>query len=77
MGVAAGYGHSLVIRGVFGNADGNWVVDWADYALLTAHLRGPFGYERQPGWQVFNLDFDNDVDLRDAASFQNRFGQGL
>jgi hypothetical protein len=74
--VAAGSGNSLALEGVLADADGNGVVDAADYALLTTHLKGPFGYEQQPGWQVFNLDFDNDVDLRDVASFQNRFGQG-
>ena len=45
--------------------------------MMLTHLRGPFGYDRVPGWQVFNLDFDNDVDLRDAALFQQRFSGGM
>ncbi|MGD2110350.1 MAG: hypothetical protein PVI86_13295 [Phycisphaerae bacterium] len=43
---------------------------------MLTHLRGPCGYDRVPGWQVFNLDFDNDVDLRDVAAFQRYFRSG-
>lgn len=49
------------------NEDG--VVDLADYAVLYECLRGPGVAIENETCRVFDFDFDDDVDLEDAAAF--------
>lgn len=49
-------------------------VDWIDYAALAGCLKGP-GILVGSGCLVFDGDFDNDVDLLDAQSFERVFQQ--
>jgi len=55
------------------DADGDGVVTLADYEWFTdcATPPGPIGMD--PTCQVFDLDFDLDVDLRDFMGFQEIF----
>ena len=56
-----------VIRGLHGD------VDWADFAVFADYLLGPFVDPQLAGWQFFDVDMDDDVDLRDLARWQNAF----
>jgi hypothetical protein len=71
--IAAGEYHNLAIRRVTGDADGDGDVDRADFAALVDYLDGPFVVPQLGGWQFFDVDTDDDVDLRDLAVWQNAF----
>jgi hypothetical protein len=71
--VAAGKNHSLAIRRVTGDADGDGDVDRADFAAFVDDMLGPSADPQLPGWQFFNVDMDDDVDLRDLGVWQNAF----
>ena len=73
MGVAAAWGHSLAIRRVTGDADGDGDVDRTDFAVFLDYLEGPSVEPQLGGWQFFDVDTDDDVDLRDLAVWQNAF----
>jgi hypothetical protein len=71
---AAGADHNLAIRGTPGDYDGDGDFDLLDYIRLSEHLAGPAIRPEPPGWHVFNLDPDFDLDLGDFAEWQNLFG---
>jgi len=71
--VAARSYFSLAIRRVTGDADGDGDVDWGDFAAFADNLVGPSADPQLSGWQFFDIDMDNDVDLRDLAVWQNAF----
>jgi hypothetical protein len=71
--IAAGGFHSLGIRRVTGDADGDGDVDRADFAEFADYLEGPSVVPQRAGWQFFDVDTDDDVDLRDLAVWQNAF----
>ena len=73
IGIAAGVYHSLAIRRVTGDADADGDVDWADFAAFVGYLDGPLADPQLPGWQFFDVDMDDDVDLGDLAVWQNAF----
>ena len=73
VGIAAGSEHSLGIRRVRGDADGDGDVDRADFAAFVDYLLGPFVDPQLAGWRFFDVDMDDDVDLRDLAAWQNAF----
>jgi hypothetical protein len=56
-----------------GDTDGDDDVDLIDYGGLDACLRGPEDLAIHRSCLVYDLDFDEDVDLRDAALFTARF----
>lgn len=55
-----------------GDSDADGDVDLADYANFADCLTGPDG-GILPDCDVFNFDFDNDVDLEDFETFQSIF----
>ena len=71
--IAGGGTHSLAIRRVTGDADGDGDVDWADFAPFVDYLLGPSADPQLPGWQFFDVDTDDDADLRDLTAWQNVF----
>jgi hypothetical protein len=58
---------------VFGDGDGDGVVDDNDWALLLDCWTGPGGSVR-PECAVFDLDLDGDVDLVDQQMFEQLRG---
>ena len=73
MAVAACVDHSVAIRRVTGDADGDGDVDWADFEAFADNLLGPSAAPQLAGWRFFDINMDDDVDLRDLASCQNAF----
>ncbi len=71
-GVAAGWGHSLGLKGVFGDSDVDADVDLGDAECFVACLSGP-RILPPLGCGKARLDGDWDVDLRDFAVFQRGF----
>ncbi len=67
--------HSLAIRRMTGDADGDGDVDWADFAVFADYLEGPSADPQLSGWQFFDVDMDDDVDLHDFAGFQRVFAR--
>ena len=70
---AAGWHQSLAIKRVNGDADGDGDVDWADFTAFVDYLAGPSVEPQLAGWGFFDVDMDDDVDLRDLATWQNAF----
>jgi hypothetical protein len=62
--------------GPTGDANGNCTVDSVDAAALLDCLLGPgmLPPMSEPCLSAFDFDRDDDVDLRDASVFMNRFG---
>ena len=54
------------------NADGG--VNLLDFGDLAACVSGPNGALAAPSCACFDLDADDDVDLKDAGEFQRLFG---
>ena len=71
--VSAGRNHSLGLKGVFGDANVDGRVDLEDMALFGGCINGP-GALPPLDCTLTRMDSDWDVDLRDFADFQNRFG---
>jgi len=63
------HGIYLISPPVFGDGDGDGVVDDNDWALLLDCWTGPAG-SVTPECAVFDLDLDGDVDLVDQQMFQ-------
>lgn len=59
-----------------GDANGDGRIDLDDYDALYPCLRGPGVAIEDPDCAVFDLEEDDDVDLRDAAGFMVFFGMG-
>ncbi|MCC7291142.1 MAG: hypothetical protein IT449_03655 [Phycisphaerales bacterium] len=57
-----------------GNVDRRGSVDWEDYSKFFQCLTGPNGHEHPCACRIVDLDHDGDVDLKDFAMFQARFG---
>jgi hypothetical protein len=71
--VAAGMFHGLATQRVFGDADGDGDVDLLDFSVFFDYLLGPLGNQQLAGWQSYDSDTDDDVDLSDLAHWQNVF----
>ena len=56
-----------------GNCDADPLITVDDYACMSDCLLGPGVAE--PGCEAFDLDDDNDVDLKDVKEFQEIFGE--
>lgn len=41
--------------------------------MFVDYLLGPYADPQRPAWQLFDVDMDDDVDLRDLAVWQNAF----
>lgn len=54
------------------DADGDGLASAADALAFSLCMNGPAGAEVTDGCGVFNFDLDTDVDLRDAAVYQQR-----
>ncbi|MFH1109564.1 MAG: hypothetical protein V1790_10265 [Planctomycetota bacterium] len=73
MGKGEGGSLSLAIRRVTADDDGDGDVDWEDFEAFVAYVAGPSADPQLPGWRFFDVDLDDDVDLRDFAEFQTSF----
>jgi Ca2+-binding RTX toxin-like protein len=57
-----------------GDGNGNKEIDFGDFLLMQQCGEGP-GYPVFPGCEdVYDYDFDHDIDMTDLASFQRCFG---
>ncbi len=56
-----------------GDANGDGVVDEADYLLFAGCMTGPDNGPVATGCEVFDFDADDDVDLEDFGVFQEAF----
>jgi hypothetical protein len=62
---------------ITGDLDGNHEVSLSDVSGFVACLSGPDTPSLDPLCVAAMFDDDDDVDLRDVAGFQNRFGFGV
>jgi len=60
-----------------GDLDGNHEVSLSDVTDFVGCLTGPDDFSHDPLCVAALFDADDDVDLRDVAGFQNRFGFGV
>lgn len=60
-----------------GDLDGNHEVSLSDVTGFVSCLTGPDDPSNNPACIAAVFDADDDVDLRDVAAFQNRFGLGV
>lgn len=56
-----------------GDYDVDADVDWSDFTQIAAYLTGPDNGPPAAGGDLFDFDYDNDVDLPDLAVFQRSF----
>jgi hypothetical protein len=56
-----------------GDSNGDGGVDLFDYAELNTCASGPGGAPVDPSCACFDLDEDQDIDLKDVAEFQRLF----
>ncbi len=61
---------------LIGDGDGNGDIELSDFAELVGCLAGPNGGYNS-SCDVFDFDFDGDVDLSDASQFSEAFGGSL
>ncbi|HEX9784187.1 MAG TPA: hypothetical protein VGA56_15825, partial [Opitutaceae bacterium] len=66
------HGLTIPVR-VFGDYNGDGLVDLQDVSGLVATLSGPSVEPAVPGWQVFDFDGNGLVDLLDVQMFQIEF----
>ncbi|GFO81513.1 MAG: hypothetical protein A49_11400 [Methyloceanibacter sp.] len=77
--VVFGFGGAETLFGqaTTGDLDGNHEVSLSDVSDFVGCLTGPNDPSNDPLCMAGFFDDDNDVDLRDVAAFQNRFGFGV
>jgi hypothetical protein len=71
-GSGAAFGQAMT-----GDLDGNHEVSLTDMTDFVGCLSGPDNVSGDPSCAAALFDADDDVDLRDVAAFQNRFGFGV
>ena len=71
-GLATAFGQAIT-----GDLDGNHEVSRSDVSDFVGCLTGPDDPSTNPLCVAALFDADDDVDLRDVAGFQNRFGFGV
>jgi hypothetical protein len=59
----------------FGDYNDDGVVDASDYAQWPGCMTGPGNASYPTGCEAFDLEIDNDVDLKDTRQLQASFGQ--
>ena len=76
-GVWLGGSVPVFAQALFGDLDGNHEVSLSDVMGFVDCLTGPDDPSNDPLCVAAFFDADDDVDLRDVAAFQNRFGFGV
>jgi hypothetical protein len=66
--------HGLAIRRLPGDMDANGIAALPDFTEFQIAFDGPDGEPPTGLPRFFDLDLDEDIDLRDYAGFANQFG---
>lgn len=65
---------TLQVADRYGDYDGDWQVDAADFESFSDCVTGPGGVNAIPACAVFDFDGDDDIDHQDYATFLLEFG---
>ena len=73
--MAAGYGHSLGLKIIYGDLSGDGDINFLDFTKFAEHWL-EIGCEKPYGCQTADLDNDTDVDFSDFAIFSQHWLEG-